>query len=70
MPLASIDDIVLESTDCDGSPVYRMALRLVNGATIPLTDGYDDLDRWKRKSVEAVRAFLGRDARPAATYNV
>jgi hypothetical protein len=70
VPFASIDDIVLESTDCDGSPVYRMALRLVSGATIPLTDGYDDLDRWKRKSVEAVREFLGCDSHTAPTNDV
>jgi hypothetical protein len=35
-----------------------------------LTDGYDDLDRWKRKSVEAVREFLGCDSHTAPTNDV
>jgi len=58
--LSVVEDAVLETTtDSDRVTLYRAALRLAGGRTLPLTWGYDNLERSKRAVVEAIRRFLG-----------
>jgi hypothetical protein len=59
--LSVVEDAVVESTtDSEGGTLYRAALRLAGGRTLPLTWGYDNFEESKRATVETIRHFLGR----------
>jgi len=61
--LSVVEDAVVETTtDSDGDTLYRAALRLAGGRTLPLTWGYDNFEASKRATVDAIRRFLGRPA--------
>ena len=59
--LSAVEDAVLEESDSDGTPVFRLALRLRGGRMFPLTWGFDSYRvEEKRNAIEAIRDFLGR----------
>ena len=58
--LSAVEDAVLEESDVDGSPVFRLALRLRGGRMFPLAWYFDRDAATKRNAAAAIRDFLGR----------